>query len=43
MAEIESFFLQQGHLANVEGIMELEYHSLATMMVIIQGTAVGAV
>lgn len=25
MAEIESFFLQQGHLTNVGGIMELEY------------------
>lgn len=43
MAEIESFFLQQGHLTNVGGIMELEYRSLATIIVIIQRTAVGAV
>lgn len=43
MAGIESFFLRQGHLTNAEGIMELEYHSLATIMVIIQGTAIGAV
>lgn len=42
MAGIESFFLQD-HLTNVEGIMELEYHSLATIMVIIQGTAIDAV